>query len=226
MLIWSMRAESTAAIAQAIECSRICSASSSRRSAGSNLESRKPRMRYAGSRITAAATTGPNSDPRPTSSTPATCCAPINQARFSNLSVQRSFFSRRSLAADAEMSPECERFLESFDAGADLEADLDTGIVSIFAEEELRCKRRRGGNQKSTCHRKRLCSYFVILSGVRTARSAVRTESKDPYSCRAAPGAPSLRFFFLQGWDVSAHCLVRSLKLTAVRLPSTGRPCP
>src|ERR1700722_2979022 len=105
-----MRAESTAAMAQAIECWRIRIASSSRRSARSSFESRKPRMRYDGSRITAAATTGPKRDPRPTSSTPATCSAPVAQARFSNFKVQRSFFSRRSLAAEAEILSPAERF--------------------------------------------------------------------------------------------------------------------
>src|SRR5450759_1484438 len=97
------------------------SASSSRRSAGSSLESRSPRMRCAGSRITAAATTGPNSDPRPTSSTPATLSAPAAQARFSKFKVQRSFFSRRNLAAEAETPPA----FEVFDVGADLDTEAD-----------------------------------------------------------------------------------------------------
>src|SRR5271167_3486372 len=124
-----MRAESTAAIAQAMECRRIRSASPSRRSAGMSLESRRPRMRCVGSRITAAATTGPNSDPRPTSSTPATYCAPAAQARFSKLRVQRSFFSNRNLAAEAESQFAFGRF--------DMDADLDTE-----ADEHLRRRRR------------------------------------------------------------------------------------
>ena len=96
--------------------------------ADSSLESRSPRMRYCGSRMTAAATTGPNSDPRPTSSTPATSVAPRAQASFSNFSVQRSFFSRRSLAADAEMPG--------------LFEDLRwRGTFRIFAEEGAGCKR-------------------------------------------------------------------------------------
>src|SRR5712691_5691372 len=70
--------------------------------------------------MTAAATTGPNSDPRPTSSTPATNCAPAAQARFSNLRVQRNFFRRRSLMVAAETAE-----FEAFDAW-DFEADLDT----------------------------------------------------------------------------------------------------
>src|ERR1700677_3427789 len=60
--------------------------------------------------MTAAATTGPNSDPRPTSSTPATYCAPESHARFSNLRVQRSFFNRRNLAAEAEILSRSEPF--------------------------------------------------------------------------------------------------------------------
>src|SRR5262249_60946102 len=52
--------------------------------------------------MTAAATTAPKSDPRPTSSTPATNCAPSAQALFSNFRVQRRRFSRRNLAADGD----------------------------------------------------------------------------------------------------------------------------
>src|SRR5215469_15276549 len=99
MLIWSIVATSTAATAHAIACSRIRGASFSRVSRSSSLESLSPRMRYFGSRITAAATTGPNSEPRPTSSTPATMQAPASHARFSKRRVQRRLFSRRSLAA-------------------------------------------------------------------------------------------------------------------------------
>src|SRR5208337_2211903 len=113
-----MRAESTTATAQAMECWRMRNASSSRRSGRSSLESRSPRMRCAGSSITAAATTGPNSDPRPTSSTPATRSAPAAQARLSKLRVQRSFFSKRNLTAEAETPSAFEFF--------DLDADLGT----------------------------------------------------------------------------------------------------
>src|SRR5208282_1422961 len=143
-----MRAESTAAMAQAIECWRIRTASSSRRSAGRSFESRRPRMRCAGSRMTAAATTGPNSDPRPTSSTPATCSAPAAQARFSKLSVQRSFFSRRSLAAAAEMP--------SFDVGA----DLDT-------ESAQHLRRRRGGKQEQTTG---VCACYMVAQAFSRVR--------------------------------------------------------
>ncbi len=52
--------------------SRISSARRSRSSGSSTLESASPRMGRAGLRITAAATTGPASGPRPASSTPAT----------------------------------------------------------------------------------------------------------------------------------------------------------
>src|SRR6266853_2269902 len=83
--------------------------------------------------MTAAATTGPNSDPRPTSSTPATSCAPAAQARFSNLRVQRSFFSRRNLAAEAEIPSG----FEVFEVRANLEPDLDTD-----ADQHLRRRRR------------------------------------------------------------------------------------
>jgi len=53
--------------------------------------------------MTAAATTAPKSEPRPTSSTPATRRAPVAHAFFSNFNVQRSRFSRRNLAAEGEM---------------------------------------------------------------------------------------------------------------------------
>src|SRR6476660_5780600 len=54
--------------------------------------------------MTAPATTGPKSDPRTTSSTPATSLAPDAHASFSYLSVQRSRLSRRSLAVSREPS--------------------------------------------------------------------------------------------------------------------------
>jgi hypothetical protein len=80
-------------------------------------------MRYSGSRITAAATTGPKSDPRPTSSIPATSVAPVAQASFSNFRVQRSLFNKRSLAAEAEIFSALEIF--DFD---DLERALGTEL--------------------------------------------------------------------------------------------------
>src|SRR5450631_1719553 len=86
----------------AIACSRILSAKISRRSGGSSFESRKPRTRYLGSRITAAATTGPKREPRPTSSTPATKTAPFDHALFSYFKVQCRRLRSRSFAADAE----------------------------------------------------------------------------------------------------------------------------
>src|SRR5580658_9225252 len=49
--------------------------------------------------MTAAATTGPNKEPRPTSSTPAIRRAPDCHPSFSNFSVQRRRLSSRSLAA-------------------------------------------------------------------------------------------------------------------------------
>src|SRR5580658_4364123 len=52
--------------------------------------------------MTAAATTGPNNEPRPTSSTPAIRRAPDCHPSFSNFSVQRRRLSSRSLAAAGE----------------------------------------------------------------------------------------------------------------------------
>ena len=71
MLSASISATSASAIAHASARSRITTASSSRRGADSSLESRSPAIGRAGSRITAAATTGPASGPRPASSIPA-----------------------------------------------------------------------------------------------------------------------------------------------------------
>src|SRR5258708_3559030 len=85
--------------------------------------------------MTAAATSGPNNDPRPTSSTPATSSAPAAQARFSNLRVQRSFFRRRSFAVAAETPSVFDFF--------DVEADLNTD-----AEQHLR--RRSRAKQEQT----------------------------------------------------------------------------
>src|SRR6516162_3178318 len=67
----SMREASTSATAQASACSRMRGASSSRLSGVNFLESSRPTIRRLGLRITAAATTGPNSAPRPASSMPA-----------------------------------------------------------------------------------------------------------------------------------------------------------
>src|SRR5688572_21638526 len=67
----SISATSAQATDHAIAPPRILIASSARSSGSTTLESRMPRMRRRGSRITAAATTGPASGPRPASSTPA-----------------------------------------------------------------------------------------------------------------------------------------------------------
>src|ERR1700674_3199332 len=110
--------------------------------------------------MTAAATTGPNSDPRPTSSTPATNCAPAAHARFSNLRVQRSFFSKRNLAAEAEIPSA----LEVFAVRTDFEADLDTD-----ADQHLR--RRSGAKQEQMfdeCVEAGLCPVLTGQSPVTT----------------------------------------------------------
>ena len=71
MLIASISQGSDQPIPNAMQRSRILPESSSRTSAHSALESAMPRMGRRRSRITAAATTGPASGPRPASSTPA-----------------------------------------------------------------------------------------------------------------------------------------------------------
>jgi hypothetical protein len=76
----SMRSGCTFATAQVSARVRIFSAAFSRLTAESFLESSSPWMRRLGSRMTAAATTGPNSAPRPASSVPATSEKPSFQA--------------------------------------------------------------------------------------------------------------------------------------------------
>src|SRR5574341_348195 len=102
MLMRSISAASTSAVAQARARSRMRAARSSRTFSEMSLESRRPRMGRLGSRMTAAATTGPKSEPRPASSTPATERAPVAQALRSKLRVQRSFFKKRSFLAAGE----------------------------------------------------------------------------------------------------------------------------
>src|SRR6266852_9078605 len=96
----SMRWASTSATAQATAYSRIFRANSPRRSAGIFLESSKPTMRRLGLRITAAATTGPNSAPRPASSRPAMRVQP-------SLRAARSKREEQSRAINCVRAPEC-----------------------------------------------------------------------------------------------------------------------
>jgi hypothetical protein len=70
------------AMAQARACSRMMGASSSRRASVSFLESRRPSIGRFGSRMTAAANTGPASGPRPASSTPQTMSSSVNGRFF------------------------------------------------------------------------------------------------------------------------------------------------
>src|ERR1700688_5029062 len=86
--------------------------------------------------MTAPATTGPKSDPRPTSSTPAINCAPDTQASFSNLRVQRRRFSKRIFAAEAEI----------FSAGEVFDRDGLERDLGTEAKQHLR--RRRGPKQE------------------------------------------------------------------------------
>src|SRR5450631_825496 len=62
-------------------------------------------------------------------------CAPSAQASFSKLRVQRSLFSRRNLAAEAEIWPAFGSF------GAHEVVDLDTGICSASSPKK-RCEAR------------------------------------------------------------------------------------
>src|SRR5580700_1452189 len=80
ILMRSISNASAAATAHAPARSRIRLANISRRSGSSSLLSANPRMGRSGERTTAAANTGPNNAPRPTSSTPAMCSKPWDRA--------------------------------------------------------------------------------------------------------------------------------------------------
>src|SRR5277367_611528 len=97
-----MVSASISATAMAIALRSTTLTSRSRSSRSSCFESRSPRMRVSGGRMTAAATTGPKRAPRPTSSTPAIQVAPCNRAAFSNLLPQTSERSMRSFRVAAE----------------------------------------------------------------------------------------------------------------------------
>src|SRR5580704_14634298 len=86
----SMVAASTAAIAQQTARSRMRAASVSRRSGSICLLSFRPRIGRSGESTTAAATTAPKSEPRPTSSTPATALNPRAWSSRSRVASQRN----------------------------------------------------------------------------------------------------------------------------------------
>src|ERR1700683_5011255 len=86
----SMVAASTAAMAQQTARSRMRSASVSRRPGSICLLSCRPRIGRSGESTTAAATTAPNSEPRPTSSTPATALKPRAWSSRSRVASQRN----------------------------------------------------------------------------------------------------------------------------------------
>src|SRR5271166_2553147 len=97
-----MVSASTSAMAMATALRSTTLTRRSRSSRRSCFESRSPRMRVSGGRMTAAATTGPKSAPRPTSSTPAMQVAPCSRAAFSYLLPQTSDRSMRNLRVAAE----------------------------------------------------------------------------------------------------------------------------
>src|ERR1700722_735306 len=90
MLMESMVAASTAAMAQQTARSRIRAASVSRRSGSICLLSFRPRIGRWGESTTAAATTAPKSEPRPTSSTPATALNPRAWSSRSSVASHRN----------------------------------------------------------------------------------------------------------------------------------------
>src|ERR1700723_1106708 len=90
MLMESIVAASTAAMAQQTARSRMRSASVSRIWGSICLLSFRPRIGRAGDSTTAAATTAPKSEPRPTSSTPATALKPRAWSSRSRVASQRN----------------------------------------------------------------------------------------------------------------------------------------
>src|SRR5579863_8604730 len=111
----SMRLESTSAMAQARACSQILLARTSRRSADNFLESSRPTMRRFGSRITAAATTCPKREPRPTSSRPAILSQPHLRASRSYREEHRLLIAANSSTPEIRMS---KQFVQVFVAPA------------------------------------------------------------------------------------------------------------
>src|SRR5438876_1871034 len=85
MLISSISRGSAAATAHTTAERRMTSYRRARSSAGTSLESQTPRTGRSGWSTTAAATTGPARQPRPTSSTPATYMKPARRSAFSSV---------------------------------------------------------------------------------------------------------------------------------------------
>src|SRR5581483_239068 len=87
MLMRSISSGSAPATAHATACFRIRSYSRSRSWAGTSFESQTPAMCRSGCSTTAAATTGPARQPRPTSSAPATYTNPTRRSAFSRVRI-------------------------------------------------------------------------------------------------------------------------------------------
>src|SRR6202048_1297146 len=104
-----MRCASISATDHASACSRMRGASSPRRSATSFLESSKPTIRRFGFRITAAATPGPNTAPRPASSRPAMRVQPSLRAARSKRVQQRRLMMDGPILARSGHSTERKR---------------------------------------------------------------------------------------------------------------------
>src|ERR1051325_10785940 len=83
----SISAGSQAATAQATAWRTMRSWSCSRSAEGTSVESHTPAMCLSGWSTTAAATTGPARQPRPTSSTPATYAKPRRLKAFSSVRI-------------------------------------------------------------------------------------------------------------------------------------------
>src|SRR4051812_47934674 len=96
----SISAGSAPATAQAIACRTMRSYRRSRSGAGTVFESHTPGMWRSGCRTTAAATTGPARQPRPTSSTPATCTNPTRRSAFSSVRIAGTRVIRSALRLD------------------------------------------------------------------------------------------------------------------------------
>src|SRR5579885_3162128 len=98
MLSRSISSTLASPTAQAVQSVRICSAIRARRSGRTCLESFNPRIIIGCAATTHAATTGPASGPRPTSSMPPTKTKPFSRAAFSNAWRRCSLRRSRSYA--------------------------------------------------------------------------------------------------------------------------------
>src|SRR6266542_3424438 len=182
----------TLSLHDALPTSRIWTASSSRRSGVSSLESARPSIGQSAGRITAAATSGPASAPRPASSTPATRAKPTLRSRSSRMAVASTSESQDGSAL--LVTPQPARVAERPDAdegtahqGRAVDRSEGTRVLGVVAivphHEELASRhggRRavlggRAGRQVGLVHRPAVAVQPALLAGDAVAGCADHT---------------------------------------------------